>query len=275
MYKIVFTDIDGTLRNSKREITDRTKESIKRLVEQGIYVVLCSGRPRCDVEKISRDCKASRYIISSNGAEIYNYIEKKVEYKNMMKTEAIRKLYDISIKYDTTFVMNCGNSRISNKPKYKNETEIVIKNGIMKKAEENYIMQCIILDSDIEKIKNAKKEIGLVPKTRIINESRALLDKTFKPNGSIYCDVVDNDTSKGEAVKFLCNLLNIDKSEAIGIGDSYNDVEMLDNVGYSVAMKNSIRGLKSRVKEVTQNTNDLDGAAEFFESLLIKNKEEQ
>mgnify|MGYP000240147162 FL=1 len=67
MYKIVFVDIDGTLRNDNQEITTRTKQAIKKLMDRGILVVIASGRPRKYTENISRETNASRYIIISNG----------------------------------------------------------------------------------------------------------------------------------------------------------------------------------------------------------------
>ena len=55
MYKIIFIDIDGTLRNDKKEITDRTKVAIHKIVEKGIPVVICSGRPRQYTKKVSQE----------------------------------------------------------------------------------------------------------------------------------------------------------------------------------------------------------------------------
>ena len=70
MYKIIFIDIDGTLRNDKKEITDRTKVAIHKIVEKGIPVVICSGRPRQYTKKVSQEALASNYIIVCNGGEI-------------------------------------------------------------------------------------------------------------------------------------------------------------------------------------------------------------
>jgi Cof subfamily protein (haloacid dehalogenase superfamily) len=267
MYKIIFADIDGTLRNSKREISQRTKDDIEKLKKMGIEVIMCSGRPRCEVERVSRECNASRYIISSNGAEVYNYITKKVEYRNMVGINAIVKLYEIAQREDCIFVMNTGNIRIVNKYKYKDHTEIIPSEGIIKSAYDNNIMQCIIIDKDFEKMKRVREEILKVEGIRIINESKCFNNKSIIPTDSIYCDIVDQDTSKGVAVERVCEILNVKKEETIGIGDSYNDLELLEHVGYSVAMKNAVRGLKSKVDEVT-NSNDLDGAAEFFEKII-------
>lgn len=267
MYKVIFADIDGTLRNSKREITGRTKDDIKKLRTKGIQVVLCSGRPRCEVERVSRECGASRYIISSNGAELYDYISKRVLYKDLVNIDAIEKLYKIIEKTDCTFVMHSGNIRIVNKLKYNDHTEIVPSKGIISAAYDNDIMQCTIIGKELEKMKTIRSQILEVSGVRIANESKCFANKEILPNDSIYCDVVDKNVSKGFAAKKLCELLKIQKEETIGIGDSYNDLEFLEYVGYSVAMKNAIEGLKEKVDYVT-NTNDLDGAAEFFEKIL-------
>lgn len=270
MYKIIFADIDGTLRNSKREITQRTQTDIKKLQSMGIEVILCSGRPRCEVERVSRDCNASRYIISSNGAEVYDYISKKVIYRNMVNIQSIIKIYQIAEKEDCVFVMNSGNVRIVNKYKYNDETEIIPKGGIISAAYDNNIMQCIVIDKDFEKMKRVREELLKVEGIRIINESKCFNDKSIVPNDSIYCDIVDITTSKGTAVEEMCKYLDIKREETIGIGDSYNDLELLEHVGYSVAMGNALAGLKSKVDEVT-NTNDYDGAAEFFEKIISGN----
>ena len=85
MYKIIFIDIDGTLRNDKKEITEKTKETIRKTVEKGIYVVICSGRPTKYVEEVSKEALASNYVIGCNGGEIYDYEEKKMIYVNELK----------------------------------------------------------------------------------------------------------------------------------------------------------------------------------------------
>lgn len=269
MYKVIFSDIDGTLRNERRTITERTKDDIRKLKKKGIEVILCSGRSRSEVERISRECGASnRYIISSNGAEVYNCINKKIEYQNAMDVYAIKELYNVADGANCTFIMNSGNVKLVNKLKYNDGIERIPNGGILKAAYDNSIMQCVILDNDFEKMKNIRNKIKGIRNSKIINESKCFIDKNAKPTDTLYYDVADICTSKGNAILKICELLNVKKEETIGIGDSYNDIELLSNVGYSVAMKNAVRGLKSRVNEVTTETNDRDGAAVFFEKIL-------
>lgn len=70
MIKAIFIDIDGTLRDSNKNLSRNTIEMIRRVGQKGILVVLCSGRPRKYTEDLSRECFASKYIITSNGANI-------------------------------------------------------------------------------------------------------------------------------------------------------------------------------------------------------------
>ena len=69
MYKVIFIDIDGTLRNSKRELTNRTISAIKKVIQKGILVVLCSGRPQKFTEDVSRECGASQNVVMGNAIE--------------------------------------------------------------------------------------------------------------------------------------------------------------------------------------------------------------
>ena len=96
MHKAIFIDIDGTLRNDDREITYKTKEAIKNIREKGILVILCSGRPIKTTLEISEESCASNYIITSNGAYGYNYIENKCIFKNPMRINDCLEIYKIA-----------------------------------------------------------------------------------------------------------------------------------------------------------------------------------
>lgn len=270
MYQLIFSDIDGTLRNSKREITEKTKEYINKLKENGINTILCSGRPRIEVERVSKQCNASRYIISSNGAEVYDCISKKVIYSNPVRLSICKKLYEIAINNNCTIAMHKGNIRMVNKIKYNDGTEKIIDSKDLANSLREDIVQCVVMDREIQKIKNVREKILKVEGIRIINESKCLTDPNIIHTGTIYCDIVDKNTSKGQALSYLCDFLGIDSKNTIGIGDSFNDIEMLEFVGHSVAMGNAIKSLKKKVNEVTL-TNDEDGAAAFFEKVLKDN----
>ena len=91
MYKAIFIDIDGTLRNSNKKITKNTINAIKNTVQKGILVVLCSGRPKKYTEEISREVGASSYIITSNGGVIYDYNKNEIKLGNYIAPISLNK----------------------------------------------------------------------------------------------------------------------------------------------------------------------------------------
>ena len=74
-YKLIVLDIDGTLTNSQKEITPRTKEALIKIQEQGVYVAIASGRPTPGTKKVAQELELSRfgnYVLSFNGGRVVN-----------------------------------------------------------------------------------------------------------------------------------------------------------------------------------------------------------
>lgn len=271
MYKAIFIDIDGTLRNSERNITEKTKEIIKKVTAKGILVVLCSGRPRKYTENVSKEANASKYIITSNGGSIYDYEENRILYANAMNKDACIELYKIASEVNARFIMDVGSNRVVNRLKFFDGSEEELKTDIESFVKENDVLQCVIADKDFEKIKGLKTKIEKIAKVAIKNQHKSLLDETVPKEGSIYYDVSNEETNKGNAIRKFCEILNIELKDTVGIGDDYNDLSMFKVVGYSVAMGNANDEIKKQVNEVTVS-NDENGVAVFLEKLLYEEK---
>ena len=95
-------------------------------------------------------------------------------------------------------------------------------------------------------------------------------DIKFKDNNTIFCDIANIDSNKGNAVKKLLKILKIAKDETIAIGDDNNDLSMFEQVGYKVAVDNAIDIVKEKADEITLS-NDEDGVAVFLDKLLKEN----
>lgn len=271
MYKVVFIDIDGTLRNDLGEISRRTKEAVRRAVESGIIVIICSGRPVRSTVEVSEKCFASEFIITSNGAYGYNYKENKCMFKNKMEKQACLKLYELAEKNNVNFIMNTEKGRFCTKKK-NNETDYLLNEQIEEFLEKTDVMQCLLHDSSFEKIRDLKPYVEKIENVGIKNQSKSLTDPNKNPLSYTYFDIADEKTSKGFGVKKMCEALNIDVKDAISIGDDYNDVSMFEQTGLSVVMGNANDEVKSKAKYKTLDNNK-DGVAVFLEE-LIKNKGE-
>ena len=258
MYKAIFIDIDGTLKDSKGNINQRTINAIKKVTQKGILVVICTGRPRGYTQDISENCFASKYVISSNGGNIYDYGEKNSIYSNSMNRKVCMQLFNIAKKSDVRFIMQFGKTKLGAK------TEIEVDKTFRDKdieriVEENDIVQCVILDDNYEKVKNTKPRIIDIENVKINQQHESLIDENVSKDGLIYFDIANVDTTKGNGIEKFCELLNIELKDTIAIGDDYNDITMFKKVGYSVAMGNASKEVKKHASEVTlSNNNDFN-----------------
>lgn len=267
MYKIIFVDIDGTLRNSKRKLSEKTIQAVRMATEKGLIIVLCSGRPRKYTENISRECYASNYIITSGGGNIYDYKNNKIMYTNIMNKKACKELYKISQKVNARFLMDVGECRVVNRVEHYDGSEIELKSDIYKFIENNDIMQCTIADKDFQKIRGIKNDVQNVKNVEIKNQHKSLTNSNYPREGTIYYDIANKESNKGNAVTKLCKQLNIDVKDAVAIGDGLNDLDMFAVVGHSVAMGNAHEKVKKAADEVIE-TNDNDGVALFLEKII-------
>ena len=266
MYKIIFIDIDGTLRNNKKEISQRCKNVINNLVNKGMIIVLTSGRPNNYTEKISREINASQYIISSNGGNVYDYYNRKNLYTNVMDKKDVLKLYNLAEEAGVRFIMNTDKSRVVTKLKHYDGSEIELKQDIETFVNNNDITQCVISDQDFYKVKKIKEKVVLMDNIEIKYQAKKLIDENEPITESTTIDIANITSSKGNAVKHLCDLLKIDTKDAIAIGDDNNDISMLKTVGYAVAMDNATVGVKEYANEITKS-NEEAGAAIFLEKI--------
>ena len=271
MYKAVFIDIDGTLRNDLGKISDKTKETIKNTTQAGIKIIICSGRPVRTAIEVSKECFASEYVITSNGAYGYNYKENKCVFKNPMEKEACVKIYNLAKENDINFIMNTEKGRFVLKQTNK-KTDTLLTEPIESFVEKIDIMQCLIQDKSFEKIRDLKPEVEKIENVEIKNQSKSLTNPKEKPRLITYFDIADIKTSKGYGAENVCKALNIDLKDAISIGDDYNDVSMFEKTGLSIAMGNANDEVKSKAKYVTL-TNNENGVAFVLEN-LIKSKGE-
>ena len=151
MIKAIFIDIDGTLLNSKREITTNTKVTIKECIGKGIKVVLASGRSRTITREYQELAGTSPYIISSNGADVYD-IEKDLEiYSTPLNKDTVNKIFDFSQKNNYKINFNYNFELVMNKMFYPDEKDNVkTEEEIHNIIEKEKIVQCVVANKDIE-----------------------------------------------------------------------------------------------------------------------------
>lgn len=269
MIKAVFIDIDDTLTNSNREVSQRNREAIKKCIDKGIKIILTSGRSRKDALEYQRQIGTSPYIISSNGASVFDAENAKELYVQPVKKEIVRELLNYAVENDYRISFNYKDKLVMNKAFYPDEQDKVKGIDELKQIiNSEKIIQCVVYNQDIEKMKKFKQNIEEnIKEVKIINESKRLKNPELKPSKNYYCDIVSKHVSKGKAVEELCKYLEISIDEIIVIGDGENDISMFEITLNSVAMANGLDFVKEKAKYITKS-NDEDGVAVVLEKLL-------
>ena len=291
MYKLVAIDLDGTLLNSYGEVSNENKQSIKNAINNGVEVVLSSGRIGDSVESIANELGANNYYISGNGSMLYNMRENKIEYENFIEKEKMLKLIKIcdensiyysiytenmvitkSLKYNVAFYNYENSKKLSNK-----RTNINIVQNIyeyVKNLEDNKFLKITICDDSeiiFSRIIDKFKKINNIDVLDVAHMSRKIIkDGTEEvPVEYYYTEITNKNVDKWTAIEYLIKKLNIKKEEVIAIGDNMNDEIMIKNAGLGVSMGQANPKIKKIADIVTQDNNN-NGVA-FILNKVLKN----
>lgn len=275
MIKAVFIDIDETLTNSQREVTEKTKLEIKKCVENGVKIILTSGRSRREAMDFQEQIGTSPYIVSSNGASAYD-AENGVEiYNERIDPQMVLQLIEYSRENGYRIKLNYKDLLVMNEAAYPDEKDKEVSYEELERvAVEEQVVQCVITSTDFEKMKffrdYIKNEcVGIA----VANESKRFKNPDLKPSRNYYCDVASVKVSKGNAVKAVCEYFEIKPEEIVTIGDGENDLSMFGLTPNSVAMGNSLPEIKEKANYVTAS-NDEDGVAKVLGVIIKVNEKE-
>lgn len=235
--KIVFTDLDYTLTKEEGKIDIVNKRIFEKLADIGIPVVINTGRFIPYLVPICKQFSTSNYLIASNGAEIYNYLNNKMIYRSVISKENIDFLNEIINKNNLLY------TAYGVLKKYTNKDDLEHKLYYCKNLSDinDQIAQVVIQSYDVNLMIEAKRELLNNNSIKIINKSQNVV-----PGVLLYYDIVNSEVSKGNALVKLCEYLNIDPQRSMAIGDSLNDLDMLNKAGLKVAVANA----KDEVKQI-------------------------
>lgn len=289
MYKLVAIDLDGTLLNSYGEVSNENKQAIKSAINNGVEIVLSSGRIGDSVESIAHDLSANNYYISGNGSMLYNMQEDKIEYENFIEKEKMLKLIKIceensiyysiytenmvitkSLKYNVAFY-NYENS----KKAFDKRTNINIVQNIYEYVENlknnKFLKITICDDSEIifSRIIDKFKKINNIDVLDVAHMSRKIIKEGTEevPVEYYYTEITNKNVDKWTAIEILIKKLNIKREEVIAIGDNMNDKLMIKNAGIGVAMGQANPKIKEIADVVTQDNNN-NGVANILNKLI-------
>lgn len=270
-YKLIAIDMDGTLLNSNNEVSYRTRQALNMAQEQGVKVVLATGRLLQSAIQYAESLELSNPIIACNGAVIVNE-SKEIVYQRYLDKNTVGDIIKLATEYDLYYhfydeynfysnvyveeVISYYNS--SSAKLKKQEIEVNIFNNVedILNNKDLNVYKFMFIDDNKDKLSFFRKELDLFQDISTCSSWRNNLE------------AMANGVSKGAGIKFLCEKLNIDPKEVIAIGDNENDISMITLAGLGVAMGNGEAIVKNHAKYIT-STNNEDGVAKVIEKFVL------
>lgn len=294
MYKMLVLDLDGTLLNEEQKISDDNVIAIKSAFEMGIHVVLASGRHYKGIVPFLKELnlyKCGCYTISCSGAMVMENQVNRVLYEEPIDRDDLIRIHKTC---ETMDIDMCG---------YGKEGFLVHHDSLFGKYD-SIANHTTVKKVDFN---NLDKEL-LVYKLNIINESPetayeiidyfpaiSVDDYTVrdKPNFNaglfdemgnfpkfmtenytitrplpFFIELFDKDCNKAVGVEFVAKILGVKMSEVIAMGDSGNDLHMIEEVGLGVAMGNASDEVKS-IADIITLSNEENGVAKIINDYLL------
>ena len=268
MIKLIAIDMDGTLLNSKKELLEETKQYFKNFHNKNTetLLVLCTGRPETGIRPYLKDLgylEENHYIISQNGASIYESQTGKRVMDAFVDSTAIQKWIELGKKHGIS-VMGAGVDyyySFDEDPTEWMEFDVKLVSGKLKriptKESLNIDFYKILLMGDEEQLNEFE--------TFIPQEWR---DEFYVVRSQKYLvEVLTKGVNKAFGLEKLAQKLNIQPSEIAAIGDAANDIEMLEYAGLAIAMGNASEEVKA-IADIVTDTNENNGVIKAIDKLI-------
>lgn len=266
-YKMIVLDLDDTLLRDDHTISPRTKEALMTAQEQGVKVVLASGRPTFAMRTIAKELHLEEYgsfILSFNGAKIINCKTDEELFSSTLSPEIVHSLYDISKEENVWIHTYIGDDIITEKNNSYTEIEgqitgmPIVEVNNLKEAVQQPVVKVLMVENP-----EHLQIVELKLQKQLEGQLSVMRSKPF------FLEFTEAGVTKGTSLNKLIQKLGIKREEVISMGDSYNDQAMIEFAGLGVAMGNAPDDIKEIANYVT-DTNMNDGVAKVVEKFVLK-----
>lgn len=279
MIKLFALDMDGTLLDSNHKVSNQVKNAIEKLNAGGVITVLCSGRVATSIEYFNKILGFDNPIIGNNGAVVK--IDKDVIlFGNKMDDQHLKdviefceenhlmyRFYDEDTYYSNSLDFKALDHFLIERDYGMNlQVNLNISNNPFEKLRERNRKAYKILISNI-----SKHPYGVEKIYRLLKEK--FEDKLYiTSSGLDSFEIMEKGVNKWNGIIKLAEFLGINNDEIASIGDSHNDLPMLEGAFLSFAMGNADDFVKSRSKYIVSDNNS-GGVVEASDIILEYNKE--
>ncbi len=266
--KYLILDVDGTLTNSKKELTDKTYEALMDIQERGHKIVIASGRPTPGIGWIVDRLKLREYggyALCYNGAKVLDLKENRIIYQNIFPKEYIAPLYEYAVRNDMGMITYEGDTVIhGTRPDDYMRFEARL-NFMELRQVDNFtdyvtfdVNKCLFTATP-QKAPALEKEMADMYKDKL----------SIYRSEEFFIEAMPLGVDKAASLDKLFSAIGVDVSDTIACGDGFNDMSMIQYANVGVCMKNGQQVVKDAADYVTEKTNDEDGLVEVIDKFIL------
>lgn len=270
--KIIFLDLDGTLLDDKKNVPESNLSAIQEALKQGHKVVISTGRPLCSAKKLfpllGMDGEGC-YAITYNGGLIYDIYNQKTLFQQTLPLEYVRYIFQKADEHNL-FMQTYSDDEIlchRDTPEgraysLRNKIDMVVVPDVFEVLgnQEPCKTLAIAENYNHKKLEDFRKIVADWAKDKV--------DIFFSCYE--YLEFVPIGISKGAAIRFLADHLNIPMENTIAVGDAENDIPMIEAANLGVAMKNAGNDIKQHADYITEQDNNEGGVGEVIRKFMLQ-----
>lgn len=227
-YQLLVLDLDGTLTNSKKEISPRNQQTLLRLQQNGVRLVLASGRPTFGIAPLADALHMKEYggfILSYNGGEIIEWGTGRLLYKNLLPDDVLPVLYTAAVRNNQA-ILTYDNEYV-HKEAFLNRMKIRVVDDFLEAAPRP-LPKCLIV-GDPDRLIRTEAELSL----RLQGQISVYRSEPY------FLELVPMGIDKAQSLSVLLDKLGLTREAMVAMGDGYNDLSMIKFAGMGVAMANA------------------------------------
>lgn len=266
-YKLLVLDLDGTLTNTRKEVTEHTRTTLIKAQEQGLKIVLASGRPTYGIAPLANLLQLDKYegyVLSYNGGEIIDWKTSELLYKNLLDPEVLPYLYQCANDNHFAIVTYDGEYVLTEYP----DDEYVLKEALLN------VMKIKKVDNFLKAVQHPIAKCLIVGEpTRLAVLEKEMYNHLHDRMGVFrsepyFLELVPKGIDKAQSLAVLLKEIGMTKDEMIAVGDGFNDLSMIKYAGLGVAMSNAQEVVKENADFITLS-NEEDGVAHVVEKFIL------
>lgn len=274
--KLIATDLDGTFLNSAFEPNPDNVRAVKAAREAGIKVCVCTGRFWPQARQIVKDCGFDDFCITNNGASIIEVQTGKLRYRNRLNPDTLEKLLKVCADFDAgimlfnsdflgVYIPTMGEAELNElKFMYSFPPEYRYEQRIYPTAEEM-----------AEECRGSAEQVILSIKYEYADALRKRLqdigDVEITTANPEYINIMASGGTKGEALGVVADIYDIQPENVMAIGNSHNDISMIEYAGVGVAVGDAEQSLKD-VADIVSLDHQLGGVAKAIYEVALGQK---